>query len=144
MEDTWASRELPVLDAVVRLLEVEPEVLMAEIAAETGLEPDAVERALLALEGPYVSRIAKPWGFPPTDWRVSAVTADARRAVGQWPSPEGLVDALAEAFGSAAEQEPDSEKKGRLRQFGTLLSGTGRDVATEVISKVILRSTGMG
>jgi|SRR5215469_5241259 len=101
MDDTWATRDLPVLDAVVRLLEGKPEVSMADIAAKTGLELDAVGRALMALEGPYVSNISKSWGFPPSGWRVSAVTPDARRAIGQWPTPESIVDQLAD--GGAAD-----------------------------------------
>jgi len=144
MEDTWASRELPVLDAVVRMLEDKPEVSMGDIASDTGLEPDAIGRALLALEGPYISDIGKSWGFPPSNWRVMAVTPDARRAIGQWPTPESLVDRLAEAFGTAAESERDPEKKSRLRQMASVLGTTGRDVATEVISKVIVHSAHMG
>jgi hypothetical protein len=144
MEDTWASRERPVLDAVVRLLETKPEVLATAIAAETGFEVDVVGRSLLALEGVYITKIAKPWGYHPEAWRVSGVTPDARRAVGQWPTPESLVDRLAEAFGNAADDEPDPERKGRIRQVAGFLSTTGRDVATEVVSKIILRSTGMG
>lgn len=57
---------------------------------------------------------------------------------------EAIVDALAEAFGSAAEQERDPEKKGKLRQVAGFLQSTGRDVAAEVVSKVILRSAGIG
>lgn len=55
-----------------------------------------------------------------------------------------MVNALAEAFGNVADQEPDSERKGRLRQVAAFFTTTGRDVATEVVSKVILRSAGMG
>jgi hypothetical protein len=113
-----------------------------DIAERSGLDVTDVAPALLALKGEYAD-LLQSMGDP-GGWAVRGVTSAARRAVGQWPSPEGVVDALAEAFGSAAEQEPDPEKKGRLRQLGTFLSGTGRDVATEVVSKVILRSAGMG
>jgi hypothetical protein len=75
---------------------------------------------------------------------VRRVTSAARRAVGQWPTPESVVERLAGAFGAAAEGEPDAEKKSRLRQVAGFLTSSGRDVATEVVSKVILRSTGMG
>jgi DNA-binding MarR family transcriptional regulator len=146
MEDTWTSRDLPVLEAIVRLLDQGAYmVTVRELAGDTGLDPASIDRAITALEGQYVVEYEQfATAGDPNSWRVRQVTAEARRAVGQWPSPEGLVDALAEAFGSAAEQEPDSEKKSRLRQVGSFLSGTGRDVATEVVSKVILRSAGMG
>jgi hypothetical protein len=143
VRDTWFSRELPVLDAAVSLLDEGIDFPEAtDIAERSGLDVKDVARALLALKGEYVD-LLQSMGDP-GGWAVSEVTSAARRAVGQWPSPEGVVDALAEAFGSAAEQEPDSEKKSRLRQVGSFLSGTGRDVATEVVSKVILRSAGMG
>lgn len=145
MEDTWFSRDLPVLDATVRLLdEGNPGVSVADIAKATGLDVWAVDRALDALEGPYVVEYNRMMGGNPEPSFVAKVSAAARQAVGQWPTPEGLVDALAEAFGKAAEHEPDAEKKSRLRQVGAFLGSTGRGVATEVVSQVILRSAGMG
>ena len=80
----------------------------------------------------------------PGSWSVLAVTPAARRAVGQWPTAESLTAALAEAFGTAAEHEQDPERKGRLRQVADFLAHTGRDMAAEVVAKVILRQAGMG
>jgi len=142
VNETWFTRDLPVLNATVSLLEDGgdyPEV--TDISDRSGIHEDDVGRSLRAMHGEYLDLgITGDVG----SWFVRSVTAVARRAVGQWPSPEGLVDALAEAFGSAAEREPDSEKKSRLRQVGDFLRTTGRGVATEVVSKVILRSAGMG
>lgn len=143
MEDTWVSRDLPVLDAVVRLLEDQPAVRIRAIIDATGFDEKTIGQALLALEGTYVTGLANHWGHPGV-FMVSGVTAAARQAVGQWPTPESLVDQLAAAFGDAAEAEPDAEKKSRLRQVAGFLTSAGRDVATEVVSKVILHSTGMG
>jgi hypothetical protein len=141
VDETWFQRDLPVLDATVSLLEVGgdyPEVM--DISDRSGIHEDDVGRSLRAMHGEYLDlAITGDVG----SWCVRSVTAAARRAVGQWSSPENVVDALAEAFGDAAEHEPDSEKKGRLGQVGAFLSTTGRDVATEVVSKVILRSAGM-
>lgn len=53
MKDTWASRDLPVLDATVRLLEDNFQATVADIAAETGIEPENVARALDAMDGTY-------------------------------------------------------------------------------------------
>jgi hypothetical protein len=142
MEDTWFSRDLPALDAAVSLIDEGIDFPEAtDIAERSRLDVKDAARALKALKGEYVD-LSQETGDP-AGWTVSAVTSAARRAVEQWPSPEGLVDALAEAFGSAAEREPDPEKKDRLRQVGSFLGGTGRDVATEVVAKVILRSAGM-
>ncbi len=58
-------------------------------------------------------------------WCVTEVTADARRAVGQWPTPENVVASLAAAFSTAAEQEPDHERRGKLRSVASFLADTG-------------------
>lgn len=146
MEDTWVNRDLPVLDAIVRLLdEGNFLVTVNDVASETGFDPATVDRAITALEGSYVAEYQRLMsGGDPRSWRVEKVTPAARTAVGQWPTPEGLVDRLAEAFGKAAEDEPDTKKKGKLREVAAFFASTGRDVATEVASKVILHSTGMG
>jgi hypothetical protein len=146
MEDTWVSRDMPVLDAVVRLLdEGRFAVTVADIAAATGLDPKTVDRALVALHGPYVSDYTQfATGGIPDSWRVSRVTAAARQAVGQWPTAESLATRLAEAFTEAADQEKDPERKSRLRQLASFLGETGKDLAAEVIAKVIMRQTGMG
>jgi hypothetical protein len=64
--------------------------------------------------------------------------------VGQWPTPESLIDRLAEAFGAAAELDPDPKRRSRLKEVASVLGGTGRDLAVEVAPRVILRQTGMG
>jgi hypothetical protein len=147
MEDTWASRDLPVLDAVVRLLEDKHEVRLNDLVTAAGLEAGMIVRALNALEGPYIAKLVKPWGASPDrpgNWLVHGITPAARQAVGQWPTPESLVDQLAAAFAAAADAEPDPGRRGRLRQVAGFLGTTGRDVATEVVSKVIMRSLGVG
>lgn len=146
MEDTWFSRDLPVLDATVRLLdEGNFMVRVIDIAEATGLDVRAVDRALDALEGRYVVKYNKQMtGGNPETWYVTKVTGAARQAVGQWPTPASVTARLAKAFGDAAETEADPDKKGRLQQVASFLGSTGRDVATEVVSKVILRSAGMG
>jgi len=84
MEDTWASRDLPVLDAVVSQFDelsrtgACPDA--ADIAASTGLEIIAVIAALNALDGEYVT-VRRP--LEPSSWDVTSVTPAARRAVGQ-------------------------------------------------------------
>ena len=72
-----------------------------------------------------------------------------RGALGRWreeldPTPEILVDRLAEAFGNAAEQETDPKRRRRLREITSAFGETGRDLAVEVATRVILRQAGMG
>jgi hypothetical protein len=89
MEDTWFERDLPVLDAAVRIsgqtgrAMIEP----AEIERITGLDRDAVQQALRALRtGGYFEKVDVEWGGI---LGVSTPTAAARRVVGAWPSGGG-------------------------------------------------------
>lgn len=145
MEDTWASRDLPVLDAVVRLLEEGYyAVTVADIAEQTGLEAKAVDRALEALNPTYVTDYKKLMtGGIPDSWYVEGVTAAARQVVGQWPTAESMAERLAAAFSEAADVERDPERKNRLRQLASFLGETGKDLAAEIIAKVIMQQTGM-
>jgi hypothetical protein len=145
MEDTWVSRDLPVLEAVVKLLDEGADIVtVSDITGETGLDSKAVDRALIALRGPYVTEYTQlATGGIPDSWYVSAVTAEARRVAGQWPTAESLAARLAEAFSEAADAEKDPERKSRLRQLASFLGETGKDLAAEIIAKVIMRQTGM-
>jgi len=94
MEDTWTSRDLPVLDATVALLENRPLVDVTDIAARAGLTVAETGSALQAMEGAYVELAISMGG--PESWSVQGVTPAARRAVGQWPSAESLITRLVE------------------------------------------------
>jgi hypothetical protein len=146
MEDTWVSRDLPVLDAVVRLLdEGHHAVTVADAAGQTGLDTKDVDRALEALKGQYLTEYRKlATGGVPDSWYVTGVTPAARQAVGQWPTAESVTQRLAAAFAEAADAEQDPERKSRLRQIARFLGETGKDLAAEIIAKVIMRQTGMG
>jgi hypothetical protein len=100
VEDTWVSRDLPVLDAVVRLLdEGSVTVAVRDITEVTGFDPKDVDRALNALSGLYVRDYHKlATGGDPNPWYVTEVTAAARRAVGQWPTADSLVGRVAEGL----------------------------------------------
>jgi hypothetical protein len=75
---------------------------------------------------------------------VDAVTADARRAVGQWPTGVSLVRQLAEGLAAAAEKETDPERKTRLGQAAGLLGGAVRDIAVEIAGRFAERAAGLG
>jgi hypothetical protein len=140
MESTWEPRDLPVLDAVVRYFDEHPQGVMLrceEVANLAGRDATDVHRALKTLEPTYV-RLASGLGSP----SVRGVTDQARRVVGQWPSPEVWVDRLVQALREAAEREPDPERQGRLRAMAEGLGGFARDVAVGVLSGGITQSMG--
>lgn len=134
MDDTWFSRELPVLKALVRIIEradLNGFPAVQNIAAEAHLEVRAVQRSLDALDGEYVD-------FQPTGQIggfVKRITPAARRAVGQWPTAESLADRLIAAMEEVADKTDDSEKKGLLRRSATFLGGAGRDLFVDVAGR---------
>jgi hypothetical protein len=67
------------------------------------------------------------------------VALENRRADGG-----GRPDGRDAAFREAADDERDPERKSRIRQVASFLADTGKDVAAEVLAKVILRPAGLG
>jgi hypothetical protein len=76
---------------------------------------------------------------PASGWHVTAVTADARRTAGHWPSGEALIDQIAARIAEAAEREPDPERKGRLQAVARGLGGAAKQIAVNVASAYLER-----
>ncbi len=137
MEDTWAARELPVLAATVQLLEESYMVTVTDIATRTGLEEQAVARALEALDPVFVDFRKTTTGGDPTFWYVLKVTPAARQTVGQWPTADTLISALARELAAAAQGERDAERKGLLVYAARLIDDTLRDVSVRAADAVL-------
>jgi hypothetical protein len=146
VEQTWSWRDRPVLSEVVRFLDAEttsglqPEV--RDIAPAVGLSEDDVARALSALDGRFVT-LRTPMGGH-AGWFVSGVTSEARSAVGQWPSAEVMIGELADDLAAAADAEADPDRKRGLQQVTAALRGTAQSVVTDVLTRIIERSMGLG
>ncbi len=127
---------MPVLSAAVALLENSYMVTVSDIAERTGLDQADVARSLDAMDPTYVDFRKTETGGDPTFWYVLKVTPEARRAVGQWPTAESLIDRLAQAFRDAADREEDMGRQYQLRQAAGLLAETVRDVAVQAAARV--------
>lgn len=145
MDETWTSRDLPVLTAIVEAFERTGRVMSPnEIVEQSGLQADQVEAALRALEGddpPFITKLERR-----ASGEISLVgkpTGHARRAVGARPTPESIADRLISARDEAADQEPDPERKGWLRKTAAYLGNAGRDLAVEIAATAINRQMGM-
>jgi hypothetical protein len=70
-------------------------------------------------------------------WMVGAPTAEALRVVGQWPSPEVLLNRLIAELQRAAEDEglPD-EDRSKLKQTAAFLGTTAWQLALNVLGGV--------
>jgi hypothetical protein len=140
VQDTWAARELPVLNATIGLLEESYMVTVSDIAARTGLDAAAVARSLETLDPAYVDFRKTTTGGDPTFWYVLKVTPQARRAVGQWPTPDSFVTRLAEELSGAAAQEDDTERKSLLSYAARLVGDTLRDAVVRAAGQVLAPS----
>lgn len=137
MHDTWAARDLPVLDATVALLEDSYLVTVADVAARTGLDEADVARALEALDPSYVDFRKTTTGGDPKFWYVLKVTPEARRVVGQWPTAQTLVDELAAEVSASARAEEDGERQGLLVYAARLIGDTLREPIVRAAAKVL-------
>jgi hypothetical protein len=125
-----------VLSAVVELLDNSYMVTVSDVAAKTGLDLAEVARSLDSMDPTFVDFRKTETGGDPRFWYVNRVTPEARQAVGQWPTAEGLVDRLAKAFSDAADHEQDAERHYQLRQAAGLIGETVRDVAVRVTATI--------
>jgi hypothetical protein len=140
VEDTWGSREVPVLSAVVALLGDSYMVTVSDIAEKTGLDLPTVAKSLETMDPTYVDFRKTETGGDPRFWYVNRVTPAAREEVGQWPGPDQLIDRLAAALSEASGQEDDPVRRDQLRHVGALLGGPVRDVAVQVAASTLPRS----
>ena len=137
VHDTWTTRDLPVLDATVALLEQSFMVTVIDIAAKTGFEPADVAAALEALNPGYVDFRKTTTGGDPRFWYVYKATQEARRVVGQWPTAEALATRLADELTAAAADEADPERKGLLTYAARLIGDTLRDATVRAAGHVL-------
>jgi hypothetical protein len=142
VHDTWAVRDLPVLDATIGLLEHSYMVTVTDIAAQTGLEPSVVAQALEALDPVYVDFRKTTTGGDPRFWYVFKVTPEARRAVGQWPTAESLATRLAEELTAAARRDEDAEHQGLLAYAARLIGDTLREATVRAAGAVLAPAFG--
>jgi hypothetical protein len=68
---------------------------------------------------------------------VLKATPQARQAVGQWPTAEGLIDRLSKALNDAADREEEPERQDQLRQAAGLLADGVHDVAVQAAATII-------
>jgi len=148
VKDTWARRDLPILQAIVGAFD-DPDryqLRLGELTGLCGLPEREVQTALRALAKARPPLLEYP--RPPEELTypiiITDVTERARRLVGQWPTADSLVAEIAKALSEAAEHEPDPAKKSRLHEAATVLGETARGVVVEVLSRVVERQAGLG
>jgi hypothetical protein len=131
-QDTWTSRDLLVLRGLVDIYERTGRYLTraSDIERETGLDHDAVQRALRALntQPSFFEKVTEASGGEII--AVGPPTGSALRVAGAWPSPENLLERLIAALADAGDDESKpAEERSRFKQAATWLGSFASQVA---------------
>lgn len=138
LEDTWHSRELPVLRETARLLEEREPVIgvrINEVAATLGVEDEVVFRSMRILESAGLVEVA--WVMPSTHGRVTQISGQARQMVGQWPTAETALERMVAALEAIADNTDDEDERTKLQKFAAFLRGSATTVGLSVASAAI-------
>lgn len=134
--DTWSSRDLPVLRAIVELYEDEEDeggIQPWEIQQRTGFDEVTVRKALRALNRqPYFedAQVIADGEI----WMVGPPTAQALRVVGQWPTPEVQLNRLiAELERAAADEALPNEERSTLKRTAAFLGTSAWQLALNAL-----------
>jgi hypothetical protein len=134
LDDTWHSRDLPVLRTVVSLIDSTGETVDSwDVASILEIDVKDVERAMLALHrgGYVVAQTSESWGGVTAD-AVKSVTGDAYRAAGAWPNADAVADRMLATLEDLAEHGSDELEKSKARKALEGLRSLTRDTLVSV------------
>jgi hypothetical protein len=138
---TWEDRDLPVLRAVVEIYEQTMTLVsVSQIEEFTGFSQGDVQRAVRALADSKEDFFEADLEFDGTTMKVKPPTGAARRAAGNWPTPDALADRLVAAFNQAADEAATLEQRSKLKELGLWAAGAGRALVVEIVAKMITRT----
>jgi DNA-binding transcriptional ArsR family regulator len=138
-EDTWFSRDLPVLVAIVTLFDRAGFgfITYQQVADRTGLSGDVVSQSLRALRGGNYIESPPAGGSDLSQHLVTGVSAGARVVTGQWPSDHTVVERLLAALEEESRLAPTEEKREKLRRLRQTMIEAGTQLVAKIIGEVV-------
>ena len=139
LPDTWFTRDLPVLRAIARLVDT-PEhggspYLLGAVVPASGLPKAEVVVAAKALASAgYIEPLTNHAG---DIVRVTAISAEARRLAGLWPTPQGEWDRLLEQVEARAANAPIDVERQRWRALADAAGAVGPDAGALLMQSLI-------
>ncbi len=117
LPDVWFTRDLPVLRAIVRLVDEGDHggspYLLGQVVPASGLpKADVVNAARALVSAGYAEALTNHAG---DIVRFTAVSPEARRLAGLWPTPQGQWDRLVEQLVARAEHAATAVEQERWR-----------------------------
>ncbi|MGY2001876.1 hypothetical protein [Blastococcus sp. SYSU DS1024] len=139
LPDVWFTRDLPVLRAIARLVD-EPKhggapYLLGSVVPGSGLPKAEVVAAAKALASAgYIEPLTNHAG---DIVRITAISAEARRLAGLWPTPQGEWERLLEQLTARAENAPTELERQRWRAFADAAAAVGEHDGALLMSALI-------
>jgi hypothetical protein len=138
LPDVWFTRDLPVLRAIVRLVD-EPATgsapYLGAVVPASGLpKPQVVSAAKALVDSGLVEALTNYAG---EIVRFTAVSAEARRLAGLWPTPQGEWDRLLEQLEARAANALSDVERARWRAFADAAAAVGPDDGALLMSALI-------
>ena len=139
LPDTWFIRDLPVLRAIARLVDTpehggSPYLLGAVVPASGLPKADVVVAAKALASAGYIEPLTNHAG---DIVRVTAISAEARRLAGLWPTPQGEWDRLLEQLAARAERAPTEVERARWRAFSEAAAAVGAHDGALLMSALV-------
>jgi hypothetical protein len=138
LPDVWFTRDLPVLRAIVRLVD-EPATgsapYLGAVVPASGLpKPEVVSAAKALVDSGLVEALTNYAG---DIVRFTAVSAEARRLAGLWPTPQGEWDRLLEQLEVRAANALSDVERTRWRALADAAAAIGPDDGALLMSALI-------
>jgi hypothetical protein len=138
LDDTWFSRDLPVLRAIARLVD-EPASggapYLGQVVPASGRpKADVVAAAKALTSAGYVEALTNYSG---EIVRFTGISPEARRLTGLWPTPQGEWDRLLEQLTARADNAPTEVERGRWRAFADAATAVGPDDGALLMSALV-------
>ena len=139
LPDTWFSRDLPVLRAIARLVDGpqhggSPYLLGAVVPASGLPKADVLAAAKALVSAGYAEALTNHAG---DIVRFVAISAEARRLAGLWPTPQSEWDRLLDQVSARAEQAPTEVERARWRAMADAAVALGADDGALLMSALI-------
>jgi hypothetical protein len=139
LPDVWFTRDLPVLRAIVRLVDEGQHggspYLLGQVVPASGLpKAEVVLAARSLVSAGYAEALTNHAG---DIVRFTAVSGEARRLAGLWPTPQGEWDRLLEQLVARAENAPTEVERQRWRAFADAAQAVGEHDGALLMSALI-------
>lgn len=141
MDNLWAT-DGPILAEIVRQLEVDGKTRadLDQVFGKAGVEREPGLRSIARLDGAGMIRAKSTMGGY---WTVLGVTERGLRESHAWPDhAEQLAAQLIAGLAEAAENEPEPEKRSKLRKAASGMAEVGQKTLTDVIASYLAKMSG--